>query len=152
MKKKLSRRYLDLRETWEDYPFDEVVVGIVAACAVICFFGYLMMGLDIPKPPLDTVTQVEVISVEHGKSRVYEDEFGITKCYAHLNFNTQYKLWFPEEEERPLTIIVTPEIGKEFAVQIGEKTISFGGQSFPLKQGEVGESLDALTEHLLLKD
>ena len=98
------------------------------------------------------VTRVEVSSTGHGVSRTYEDEFGITKCYAHLNFNTQYKLWFPEEEERPLTIIVTPEIGKEFAIQIGEKTISFGGKSFPLKQGEVGESLDALTEHLLLKD
>jgi len=152
MKKGLVRRYLDLRETWKDYPFDEVVVCIAAAVAVMCFFGYLMMGLDIPKPPLDTVTRVEVISDEHGERRVYEDEFGITKCYAHLNFNTSYKLWFPEEEERPLTIIVTRENGEELAVQVGEKTISFGGKTFPLKQGEDGESLDTLTEHLLLEE
>jgi len=151
MKKGLLRRYLDLRETWEDYPFDEVVVGIVAAFAVLCFFGYLMMGLDIPKPPLDTVAQVEVISSEHGKSRVYEDELGITKCYAHLNFNTQYKLWFTNEEERPLTILVTPKSGEVFTVQIGETTLSFNGKTFPLKQSEVGDSLNTLTEHLLLK-
>ena len=152
MKKGLLRRYLDLRETWEDYPFDEVVVGIVAAFAVMCFFGYLMKGLDTPLPPLDSVTWVEVTSTEHEVSRTYEDEFGIIKCYANMNFNTQYKLWFPEEEERPLTIIVTPENGDEFSLQIGEKTISFEGKTFPLKQGEDGESLDILTRELLLEE
>ena len=150
--KGLKKRLIAWGVVWEDYPWWEVGLCMGAACALLCFFGYLMMGLDIPKPPLDLVTQVEVISTEHGKSRVYEDEFGITKCYAHLNFNTQYKLWFPEEEERPLTIIVTPESGEKFTVYIGEKSISFGGKSFPLKQGEDGESLDTLTEHLLLKE
>ena len=152
MKKRLLARYLDWRETWEDYPHDEVVLGILAACAIICFFGYLAWGLDTPLPPLDSVTKVEVISDEYGESRVYEDEFGITKCYAHLNFNTQYKFWFPKDDERPLTVVVTYANGKEFSVQIGEKTLSFGGKTFPLKQDEDGESLDTLTEHLLLKD
>ena len=152
MKKGLLRRYLDLRETWEDYPFDEVVVGIVAAFAVMCFFGYLMKGLDTPLPPLDSVTRVEVTSTEHEVSRIYEDEFGITKCYAHLKFNTQYKLWFPKEEKRPLTVVVTHGNGEDLAVQIGETTLSFDGKTFPLKQGEEGEALDDLTEHLLLKE
>ena len=151
MKKGLLRRYLDLRETWEDYPFDEVVVGIVAAFAVLCFLGYLMIGLDTPLPSLDSVTRVEVSSTEDEVSRTYEDESGITKCYAHLNFNTQYKLWFPKEEERPLTVVITYGNGAEFTLQLGETTLSFDGKTFPLKQGEPGECLNTLTEHLLLK-
>ena len=151
MKKRLLARYLDWRGTWENYPFDDVVLGIFAAFVVILFWGYLMMGLDTPLPPLESVARVEVTSAEHEVSQTYEDEFGIIKCYAHLNFNTQYKLWFPEDEERPLTIIVTPKIGEEFTVHLGEKTISFDGKTFPLKQGEDGESLDILTRKLLLE-
>ena len=151
MKKGILRRYLDLRETWEDYPFDEVVVGIVAAFAVLCFLGYLMIGLDTPLPSLDSVTRVEVSSTEVEVSRTYEDESGITKCYAHLNFNTQYKLWLPKEEERPLTVVIAHGNGAEFTLQIGEMTLSFNGKTFPLKQGEPGECLNTLTEHLLLK-
>ena len=151
MKKGILRRYLDLCETWEDYPFDEVVVGIVAAFAVLCFLGYLMIGLDTPLPSLDSVTRVEVSSTEGEVSRTYEDESGITKCYAHLNFNTQYKLWLPKEEERPLTVVIAHGNGAEFTLQIGEMTLSFNGKTFPLKQGEPGECLNTLTEHLLLK-
>lgn len=151
MKKRLLARYLDWRDTWKDHPHDEVMFGVLAACAVICFWGYLMMGLDAPLPALDSVTQVEVISADHADSKTYTDEFGITKCYAHLNFNTRYKLWFPNEEERPLTIVVTPKNGEAFTVQIGETTLSFNGKTFPLKQSEVGDALDTLTEHLLLK-
>ena len=105
-----------------------------------------------PIPPMDSVTQVEVTSTEHEVSRIYEDEFGITKCYAHLKFNTQYKLWFPKEEKRPLTVVVTHGNGEDLAVEIGETTLSFDGKTFPLKQSEDGEALDDLTEHLLLKE
>ena len=115
------------------------------------FLGYLMIGLDTPLPSLDSVTRVEVSSTEVEVSRTYEDESGITKCYAHLNFNTQYKLWLPKEEERPLTVVIAHGNGAEFTLQIGEMTLSFNGKTFPLKQGEPGECLNTLTEHLLLK-
>ena len=151
MKKRLLARYLDWRGTWENYPFDDVVLGIFAAFVVILFWGYLMMGLDTPLPPLESVARVEVTSAEHEVSQTYEDEFGIIKCYGLMKFNTSYKLWFPDEEGRPLTVVVTNGNGEEFSLQIGEKTISFEGKTFPLKQGEDGESLDILTRKLLLE-
>ena len=151
MKKRLLARYLDWRDTWEDYPHHEAMFGTIAALIVICLFGYLMMGLDAPLPPLESVTQVEVISAEYDDSKTYTDEFDITVCYAHLNFNSQYKLWFPNDEERPLTIRITSGTGNVFELLLGETTLSFNGKTFPLKQEEPGECLDSLTKHLLLK-
>ena len=151
MKKRLFARYMDWHDTWKDYPHHEAMFGVLAACIVICFWMYLMTGLDAPLPPLDSVTQVEVISADHTGSKTYTDELGITKCYAHLNFNSQYKLWFPKEEDRPLTIRITYGKGEIFDLHLGKTTLSFNGKTFPLKQGENGESLDILTEHLLLK-
>ena len=151
MKKRLLARYLDWRDTWKDYPHNDVMFGVLAACAVICFWMYLMAGLDAPLPPLDSVTQVEVASTDYADGKIYTDEFDITKCYAHLNFNSQYKLWFPKEEDRPLTIRITHGKGDVFDLHLGETTLSFNGKTFPLKQGEAGECLNSLTEHLLLK-
>lgn len=151
MKKRILKRYLEWREVWEDYPGWKVGLELIAACAVICFACYLMMGLDAPLPALNSVTQVELVSTDHEDSRVYDSEFDITVCYAHLNFNTQYKLWFPEEEERPLTVTITHGGGEEFVLQLGETTLAFNGKTFPLKQDGPGDALNALTEHLLLK-
>ena len=151
MKKRLLSRYLDWHDTWKDYPHHEAMFGVLAAFAVIWFWFYLMVGLNAPLPPLDSVTQVEVISSEYEAEKTYTDEFDITVCYAHLNFNSQYKLWFPKEEERPLTIRITSGNGDIFDLHLGKTTLSFNGKTFPLKQGEPGECLDSLTEHLLLK-
>lgn len=152
MKRRFLIRYQELREVWEDYPVWQIGLGIMAACLILNIFFYLMVGLDAPLPPLKSVTQVELTSADYEGSRVHNDEFGITKCYAHLNFNTQYKLWFPEEEDRPLTVTITHGDGEEFTLQLGQTTISFGGKTFPLKQDGPGDALNTLTEHLLLEE